>query len=77
MIVYCSPIIFKIQLVKKRDFIHKLVIIVFSLILGFITFQIPVVSEWIQNSVFWLIIIILLSYLYKNNNSDKKDKIAD
>ncbi|WP_242239262.1 hypothetical protein [Bacillus cereus group sp. BfR-BA-01309] len=56
---------------------HKLVIIVFSLILGFITFQIPVVSEWIQNSVFWLIVIILLSYSYKNDNSDKKVKNAD
>ena len=56
---------------------HKLVIIVFSLILGFITFQIPVVSELIQNSVFWLIVISLLSYSYKNDNSYKKDKNAD
>lgn len=56
---------------------HKLVIIVFSLILGFIIFQIPVISEWIQNSVFWLIVIILLSYSYKNDNSDKKVKNAD
>ncbi|AJG73693.1 MULTISPECIES: hypothetical protein [Bacillus cereus group] len=45
---------------------HKLIIIILSLILGFITFMIPAISEWIQNSVFWLIVIILLSYSYKN-----------
>ncbi|WP_166669252.1 hypothetical protein [Bacillus sp. BH2] len=44
---------------------HKLIIIILSLLLGFVTLMIPIISEWIQNSVFWLIVIILLSYSYK------------
>ena len=53
---------------------HKFIIIILSLLLGFVTFMIPVISEWIQNSVFWLIVIILLSYSYKNKNNNNQSK---